>query len=883
MRLNRFVVMAGLASVWISEAASARPDVYVCECCQPAAGSRSSTPDERRVNVPRERIFDHKHMRLELTIPDMNIPKAWGVQTLTVAAIGEARSTIELDARGMTIERVQVNGVDAEFAHDGRVLRITSATPMPADTEVSVVTVYRLEDPKLGLWWTPSSPAWANRPPQIHTQGQPETNSFWFPCHDFPNDRLTTELIVTAPVGFTVSSNGRLVSRERKVEAVENDTGGTDLKGFERWHWLQDKEHVNYLVTLVVGKFDVVDVAPKQDKAWTLPLPVYVPQGRGGDVPGTYGRTAEMIRVFEDVTGRAYPWDRYAQLVVWNFGSGGMENTSATTMYDSAIISKDALLDHDLQGLISHELAHQWFGDLITCDSWDHIWLNEGWATYMTGLWFERRTPSPGEAPASSGVDAYYNYILANFDSVIDNDIPDAPNVVGMASNEYLHPWETFRRAANPYSKGSSILHTLRERMGDRAFFAAVRQYVKERQFTTVRTDDFREVCERASGQDLGAFFQQWTQRPGVPRVDVTASWDANRRVLTLVAKQVQKIDAANPAFVVDVPIWIKTPGTQTWRTMAIPMSSEEAGVEVSLEREPEMIVGNATLEMLGEVRVTQAMHRVVKQLTDGPTIVARVYAARTLGRESGDVGVQALRRVALDKGQSVRLRTECVKALVKRKLFGELQAIASATIDRWEVREEVVRGLASLASEAEVRANAFRFQDAERKVLDWARKDKSLKVRAASIRGLGAMKSEPGLEIVREAMFTDSHEDVIRQAGIDAMVSYDTPESLQSVMRLAAPGYLSRTRASAVIAAGKLGKHDRDAAFELISGLLGDREIRVIRGAGEALIELGDARGIDVIERWREQKAAAEFTYLSTGWTRELRKRIEQGDPAGG
>lgn len=829
------------------------------------------------MNVPRARAFDHKHMRLELTIPDMNVPKARGVETLTMSAIGEARSTIELDARGMAIESVTVNGEAAEFTHDGRVLRITASAAMAVDADATVVTTYELNDPKLGMIWTPQSAAWGSRPSQIHTQGQPETNSFWFPCHDFPNDRLTTELIVTAPAGYTVSSNGRLVSREKKVEAVDNASGGTDLKGFERWHWLQDKAHVNYLVSLVVGKFDVVDVAPKDDKEWKLELPVYVPQGRGGDVAASYGRTAEMIRVFEGVTGRAYPWDRYAQLVVWNFGSGGMENTSATSMYDTAIVPKDALLDYDLQGLISHELAHQWFGDLMTCDSWDHVWLNEGWATYMTSLWLERRTPTAGEAPASTGVDAYYSYILANFDSVIDNDKPTAPEAVGMASNEYQHPWETFRRAANPYSKGSSILHTLREKMGDRAFFSAVRAYVAERQFTTVTTADFRAACEKASGRDLGAFFQQWTQRPGVPKVEMTASWDANRNVLTLAAKQTQKIDAANPAFVVDVPVWLKLPGSEAWRTMYLPMTSEEAGVEVSLEREPEMIAANATLEMLGEVRVTQAMKRVVKQLTDGPTLVARVYAARALGNETGDVGVQALRRLAMDRREGTRLRTECVKALAKRKLFGELQAMVSATIDRWEVREEVVGALANLANEKAVRANSFQFKEAEKKVAEWAKKDKSLKVRAAAIRGLGTLKSEENIEIVREAMFTDSHEDVLRQAAIDAMVSYDTADALKSVSRLTAPGGLTRTRAAAAIAVGRLGKHDRDGAFTLVSGLQDDRESRVARGAGEGLVELADPRGLEAIQRWMEAKAVPEYTFLATGWGRELRKKIEK------
>src|SRR5688572_20052583 len=155
------------------------------------------------------------------------------------------------------------------------------------------------------------------------------------------------------------------------------------MKPYDTFHWVQDKPHVAYLVTMVVGKFDIVDVGTPQ-----LSMPVYVTQGQGKNVQATFGRTKDMVDFFNKTTGQTYPWARYAQLCVHNFGAGGMENTSATTLYESCVIQPDALLDHDLDGLISHELAHQWFGDLATCNSWEHIWLNEGFATYATHLWF---------------------------------------------------------------------------------------------------------------------------------------------------------------------------------------------------------------------------------------------------------------------------------------------------------------------------------------------------------------------------------------------------------------------------------------------------------------------------------------------------------------
>jgi aminopeptidase N len=148
-------------------------------------------------------------------------------------------------------------------------------------------------------------------------------------------------------------------------------------------------------------------------------MPVYAPLGPRSDIARSYGRTPRMVDLFGRLTGQPFPWDRYAQVIVWNFGAGGMENTSATTLYDTAVLSADAVTDgFDLDGLISHELAHQWFGDLITCRSWEHIWLNEGFATYFSNLWFEER----------DGADGYQSGVRGNFDSVCGSDHADAPS-----------------------------------------------------------------------------------------------------------------------------------------------------------------------------------------------------------------------------------------------------------------------------------------------------------------------------------------------------------------------------------------------------------------------------------------------------------------------
>jgi len=325
-------------------------------------------------HFPPDRIVNHEHMRLEMLFPDLDEPMFSARQTLRVRPIAGPVEQLGLDAVDLEIHSVRrSDGSDIEHHSDGQRLKLRFDPPLAADRTHDLIIEYTCSEPWDGLFFTPSSPDAPEYGPEVHSQGQPEANRHWFVAHDFPNEMMTTELIVDVPAGFQVSSNGHLVSHVTIGDRTV-------------WHWHQDKPHVSYLVTLIIGKFDIVPLAHDR-----VPMQVWVPRGLGHQVEGTYGNTGAMIDLFERRFGVAYPWARYDQLVVKNFGSGGMENTAATTMYPTAIFDEIALEDADLDGLIAHELAHQWAGNLLTCKSWEHIWLNEGWATISSALWFEER------------------------------------------------------------------------------------------------------------------------------------------------------------------------------------------------------------------------------------------------------------------------------------------------------------------------------------------------------------------------------------------------------------------------------------------------------------------------------------------------------------
>ena len=326
--------------------------------------------DLQRVNAQQarrvlDRLVDYKRIKIELKIADLAVRKADAVATLTVQPIAGPVESLNLNAEALKVSKVSVGGKPVEFASDAHTLGLRFDPALQPGVDSDLRVEYAIEDPPMGLNFTPAYPDRPGYPAEVHTQGESEFNRGWFPCHDFPNVRSSTELVVDVPEGVMVSGNGRLMSKRTD--------GGRTV-----WHWLQEKPHVAYLVSMVAGDFAVVPIENSRSK---VPMHVWVPKDREGDVARTYVRTDEMIVLFEKVFGQKYPWDRYDQLVVRDFGAGGMENTSVTTMHPGAILDEIAAADDDMDGLVSHELCHQWTGDLITCKSWAHIWLNEGWAT----------------------------------------------------------------------------------------------------------------------------------------------------------------------------------------------------------------------------------------------------------------------------------------------------------------------------------------------------------------------------------------------------------------------------------------------------------------------------------------------------------------------
>ncbi len=348
----------------------------------PVPRARSFELADDGVHYAPDRPADVKHVKLVFSL-DFENETISGTAYTTFSALYDEVKTITFDAVELYIEGVMLD--DAQKLHyssDGKKLVVTLDRPYQYGEVFTVAVTYNAK-PRTGLHFIKPAAEDPTRPVQAWTFGQPRYHSNWFPCHDSPNDRATTEIIVTVPAQFLTVSNGKRL-------------GVTDNGATKTHHWRQDVPHAAYLVSLVVGEFAVIE-----DHYKDIPVTYYVRPDRKDDARLYLGQTPEMMRFFSEYTGVEYAYPKYDQTVVELY-TGAMEHTTATTHSFMLLMDKRAALDVDFVPVVAHELAHQWFGDLVTCRDWANGWLNEGFATYFEELWGEY----------DKGVDHFKNSML---------------------------------------------------------------------------------------------------------------------------------------------------------------------------------------------------------------------------------------------------------------------------------------------------------------------------------------------------------------------------------------------------------------------------------------------------------------------------------------
>jgi aminopeptidase N len=490
-----------------------------------------------RPDFNRPQTYDVQHYLIRVRF-DRPAKKVLGDTTVTLTPLKTALSQVTLDSAGINYQSVALAGDGTSLKYKLTGDKITVSLPkvfQPGET-IAIQFKYSAVTKK-GVYFV--DPLIENgvetRSAQIWTQGEAEEARHWFPSFDFPSDKATTEQYITANIGETVIANGELLEKTSNPDATVT------------FHYNMPIPHSTYLLSFVVGKYAAV-----ADKFGDVPLGYYVYPGKESLVPNAFGKTKDILRTYEELTGIKYPYNKYDQTIVAGFTFGGMENITATTLADTEVfLANYAFAKSTVEDLVSHEAAHSWFGDLVTCKNWAELWLNEGFATYMEAAYREKMYGRE-------------NYMLKVRNDAAIFMVDDAVNQKrnGLFNEDAADADKLFDRPATTYNKGGVVLHMLREEIGTETFWKAVNSYLNAHKFGNVETTDLKKAMEEASGRDLGWFFDQWVYGTSYPKLTVRHTYDPKSKMLKLTVTQTQKADRLTPAaFRIPMDIEFKSGG----------------------------------------------------------------------------------------------------------------------------------------------------------------------------------------------------------------------------------------------------------------------------------------------------------------------------------
>jgi aminopeptidase N len=670
---------------------------------------------------------------------------------------------VDFDVKSVSVKRGEKTAATSRHTSDGKKLIVDLGSRMHAGDTGTLEVSYRIRDPKDGLHFFGPSKTSPDAPLLVWSQGETTTNRYWFPSIDEPERRQTTEVIVTVPEGFEAVSNGKLVQRQ------ENPADKTVT-----FDWRQDIPHPSYLVTLVVGEFDVVR------HEWDgIPVLYYVPKGRRAEAEPTYGRTPEMLSYFSERFGVHYPWAKYAQVTCFQFG-GGMENTSATTMGDGILRDQRSLLDRNSESIVSHELAHQWWGDMVTCRDWSHTWLNEGFATYAEALWDEH----------ARGRDEY----AYNMDRMAVRAIR-AGRQRPVMDLYYTSPDAMFDDRS--YPKGAWIVHMLRNRLGDDAFWKGIKHYATDNKFHSVESYDLRRSMERATGRDLERFFYDWVARPGNPDLDVTTEYLPDSRQARLTVKQTQ----AGEPFEFPLKIVLTCAGVKEPVVLDEMMTGKELHFRLPLPGPLERIDVDPDQAILTELKEAKAMALWRAQLLDSPSVPARLRAVQHFARSNLAEDHELLAQ-AFEKEQFWGVKLELAAALGSAKGKPARQALLNGlkAADA-RVRKACVDGLGRLNPDAEIATTL-------KEML--GKGDPSYAVEGALLAAYARQGQKDAVAVITPWLSKASYQDTLAGAALAALGATGDPAVLDTLLNWTKPENPRDRRSAALRSLSQIARSKR-------------------------------------------------------------------------
>lgn len=612
------------------------------------------------------RIIDIIHTKLDVAF-DWENQRLKGNATITLKPYFYPVKEITLDAKNYDVISVSLASAPAKFTYDKERLTIALDKEYTRNDTLQINIDYLAKpnerDAKPGSAITSDKGLYfinplgkdKNKPTQVWTQGEPESNSCWFPTVDKPNERMTHEIFMTldsAHKKFVTLSNGLLISSKNNPDGSRTD------------HWKHSLPSAPYLVMMAAGDFAVVKDTPVTIGGKNLEVNYYVEHEYEPYAKAVFGNTPEMLKFFSSKMQTPYPWEKYSQIVVRDYVSGAMENTTAV-IHGSFLNQTDReILDNSYEDVISHELFHHWFGDYVTCEQWSNLTLNEGFATYGEYLWQEYKY----------GRDAADQHLRESAQGYFSSAVKTPRHLIRY---RYDVPDDMFD--ANSYNKGGAVLHMLRKYVGDDAFFTALKTYLDQYKFTSVEADNLRLVFEQVTGEDLDWFFDQWFYAIGHPKLIIRHNYSDSLKNYFVDVYQTQDLKMF-PVFKFPLDIDIYSDGKKERKRVWVNNASEFFTFPVA--HKPDLVNVDVEKSLLCTKDEKKSITEWAFQYKNCPLYVDRLEALKecavfALTPEAANVILAALNDVSPDIRERAITMTEKLAPEHKNTVKEKLTALA--------------------------------------------------------------------------------------------------------------------------------------------------------------------------------------------------------------
>ncbi len=779
---------------------------------------RSFTFPDYRKKYERDKQFKQEKIYAFIQ-PDFQKKEFKALEKINLIALYTKLEFVDLDAVDMEILNVSIKNEKINYRYDGKVLRIFFNKIIEKGESIEMEIEYKSR-PQRGMFFVGPDEYYPDKDYQLWTQGEDEDTRYWLPCYDYPNERSKTEMEIIVPKGFYAVSNGKLV----EIKNVDDKM---------IYHWVEDFPHPIYLTSIAAGEFYV-----EEDEIENVKLLYIVPKKMKDYVKLSFVNTPDMIRFFSRTLNFKYPYGKYAQVVVYDFIFGGMENINATTLTEYTIHNEKIHGVFMSEDLVSHELAHQWFGDYLTCKDWSHGWLNEGFATYMNAVYVEHFL----------GHDDFLYHLYQDEVNYKNEEYRRA-----IVTNVYEYPAELFDR--HLYEKGSRVLHMLRYEMGDDVFWSCISDYIKTYGGKSVDTYDLMNVFKENTGKSMEQFFDQWIFHAGHPEIFVSQSYSPNDKTLTLKIEQQQKGENVPDEFSFPFDIAIYTKSERIIKRIRVNKKVEQ--FTFSFDEEPMAVVIDPENFILKDMKFERSKESLKYVLKNGERVMEKIDAIKNLAKIPSFDVIDSLADSVFENHWSVA--SEAINALGSIGTDNALVAIERIMEKYNELHPNVRISIAKSLGE-------FKNEKSFKLIMEIINNEKNDFVLSQAYWSLGKTRQRDAFEILKKGLDVSSWNEIVRIGAVKGLSELGD-EGCKLIKEYVKLGYNQWLRSASAMALGNCGTGKKEI-METLCDLLKDYYLPVRRAAVNSLpkINLTDALG----------KMEAQFSMEMDGrMKREIRVAI--------